>query len=56
MNKEYKFLNSSKLYDKKNMPKLLIGKMMNYYNGRIEGKRIKQEVDDFLKEYNYGSK
>ena len=40
MNKEYKLLILGKIYNKKNIPVLLTGKMMNYYNGRIEGKVI----------------
>ena len=53
MNKEYKLLVAGTLYHRKNIPVLLIGKMMNYYNGRIEGKEINKKVYDFLKEYNY---
>ncbi len=56
LNKEYKFLLSGKLFSKRNLPTLLIGRMMNYYNGRIEGKEIMKKVYDFLKEYDYDIK
>jgi glutamyl-tRNA(Gln) amidotransferase subunit E len=53
MNKEYKFLIGGKLYNMKNLQTLLIGRMMNYYNGRIEGEEIRNKVHDFLKEYEH---
>jgi len=55
MNKEYKLLLAGIIYNKKNIPSLLLGKIMNYYNGRIDGSVIKQKVYDFLKDYGYDS-